>query len=167
LESTPGVFEAPAHAQVDAEVVAHALALLDEGRVAEAQALLARALSEAGLAAAPHAGALVSFADAELEMALDDARPEMDSMIDADGIAFEAMRRERLDEPETVALPAPGSPFHTRTLADLLERQGDAEGAHAIRSALETDADGGEPEQRAQTIRILERWLGRLRGGEA
>jgi predicted methyltransferase len=167
LESTASAI-AEARGHVSADEVAHALALLDEGRVAEAQALLARALARAELSAPPGV-ALPSLVDEELEQALDGARPETDSMIDADGIAFEAIRRARLDEPETVALPIPGSPFHTRTLADLLERQGDAEGAQAIRSSLESDAGpaDGDSEQRAQTIRILERWLARLRGGEA
>lgn len=163
LDSHPQACEAAAHEKVSAEPVSRALALLDEGRVAEAQALLVRVLAEAGIRSAPAARGLEGLADAELERAFDDARPETHSMIDADGIAYEAMRQARLDEPE-VALPGGDSPFHTRTMADLLEQQGDLDGARAIRSTLERAASGGA---RGDTIRILERWLGRLRGGEA
>jgi hypothetical protein len=172
---------------VDAAPVARAIALLDRGLVDDARVLLSEALAAAGverfadaapgLSAADFDGARddATLADAELESAFDDARPETDAMIDADGIAFEAIRRARLDEPESVALPAPDSPFHTRTMADLLERQGDAASARAIRSALAPDAraDAGaadgdlDAETRARTIQTLERWLARLRGGDA
>jgi hypothetical protein len=197
--------------RVAAQAVAHALALLDEGYIAEARGLLVQALAEGGWPADPDGreaaederaasdaaeshedeGAVLAeddiaeaaaddraelggVADAELDSAFGAARPEIDAMIDADGIAFEAMRRARLDEPENVALPDPDSPFHTRTLADLLERQGDVEGAWAIRAALaegEGDRALDEPafpghDSRAATLRTLERWLARLRGDD-
>jgi len=168
--------EAPHAGVVDASVVVRALALLDQGCADEARDVLAGALAASGADAfaAPAGGGFARLGDAELESAFDDARPETDSMIDADGIAFEAILRARLDEPESVALPAPDSPFHTRTLADLLERQGDREGADAIRSAL-ARSDTGETSEghaldgaaRARTIQTLERWLARLRGGDA
>jgi hypothetical protein len=126
-----------------------------------------------GFGRTPEVGGFGRLGDAELESAFDDARPETDAMIDADGIAFEAIRRARLDEPEIAPLPAPDSPFHTRTLADLLERQGDAESADAIRSALAVGASESsapralDGEARARTIQTLERWLARLRGGDA
>jgi len=166
-----------AHAGVvDAALVLRALALLDQGLAAEARDLLAGALAPAGRAGfAPDDDAgFERLHDAELESAFDDARPETDSMIDADGIAFEAILRARLDEPEIASLPAPDSPFHTRTMADLLERQGDAESAYAIRSALAAGDPGDAPlahsldaRARARTIQTLERWLARLRGGDA
>lgn len=156
-----------AHAGVvDASLVARALALLDRGLAAEARELLAAALADRD-------AEVGGFGDAELESAFDDARPETDSMIDADGIAFEAMRRARLDDPENVSLPAPDSPFHTRTMADLLERQGDVESATAIRSSLAEPSDEARASRsldaatRARTIQTLERWLARLRGGDA
>lgn len=156
---------------VDAAVVARALALLDQGLVSQARALLADALAVHADVAPADPEEFERFADAELDEAFDDARPETDAMIDADGIAFEAMRRARLDEPESVAIPSPDSPFHTRTMADLLERQGDRESAAAIRSALAgSAADDPTPESdavRARTIQTLERWLARLRGGDA
>jgi hypothetical protein len=156
---------------VDAAVVARALALLDRGLADEARALLAEALAP-GAPARAHddAPAFERLHDAELESAFDDAQPETDAMIDADGIAFEAILRARLDEPESVSLPAPDSPFHTRTMADLLERQGDAESARAIRSALAADpvaAPALDARARERVIETLERWLARLRGGDA
>jgi hypothetical protein len=164
--------EGPHAGVVDASVVVRALALLDRGLVDEARDLLAGALAAAGPDpfASSDAGGFPRLGDAELESAFDDARPETDAMIDADGIAFEAIRQARLDEPESVSLPAPDSPFHTRTMADLLERQGDLESASAIRSAL--GADGAprpaiDAATRARTIQTLERWLARLRGGDA
>jgi hypothetical protein len=203
LESIPETFEVREPVRVDAEIVARALALLDEGRVAEAQALLASALAETELlASAPFARSLDGL-DRELDRALEGARPETDAMIDADGIAFEAIRRAKLNDPEGLAveesadfaahepaglaqhpedfaasdpervagdeLPAPGSPLHTRTLADLLERQGDSASARSVRSALATRNTSADmsAEARTRTIETLERWLGRLRGGEA
>jgi len=165
----------PAGAQeaevVDAGVVARALVLLDQGLVADARALLAGALRDDGGAPAEPDASFDRFGDAELDEAFADARPETDAMIDADGIAFEAIRRARLDEPESVALPSPDSPFHTRTMADLLERQGDRESADAIRCALgghaPDDPNPVDDAVRVRTIQTLERWLARLRGGDA
>lgn len=171
--------ETPHEGVVDASVVVRAVALLDRGLVDEARDLLAGALAatDAGGLAPAGAGGFAPLGDAELEDAFDAARPETDAMIDADGIAFEAMVRARLDAPEAVSLPPPESPFHTRTMADLLERQGDVEGARAIRSALASGADGAlddapraralDAATRARTIQTLERWLARLRGGDA
>lgn len=168
--------EGPHAGVVDASVVVRALALLDRGRADEARDLLAGALAASGpdaFAPADDDG-FPRLGDAELESAFDDARPETEAMIDADGIAFEAIRRARLDEPESVSLPAPDSPFHTRTMADLLERQGDFESARAIRSALGAGPRDDAPATpaldaaaRARTIQTLERWLARLRGGDA
>ncbi len=165
---------------VDAALVTRALGLLDGGSIDDARALLAAALSEAAgerpwePIRRPSEG-FDPIGDAEFDSAFEDARPETDSMIDADGIAFEAILRAKLDAPEAVSLPAADSPFHTRTMADLLERQGDFEGARAIRAALE---EGGleveasaestsAAEARTRSIRTLERWLERLRGGDA
>ena len=165
---------------VDAALVSRALGLLDDGSIADARELLAVALAEATgerpwKPAGHSADAFEGIGDAEFDSAFDDARPETDSMIDADGIAFEAILRAKLDAPENVSPPAPGSPFHTRTMADLLERQGDIESARAIRVALEEEAfeieasagNASAAEARTRSIQTLERWLARLRGGDA
>ena len=66
------------------------------------------------------------------------------------------------------ALPAiPDSPFATRTVADLLDRQGHGDHAAAIRRELTYRAEKsvsplGET-RREQLIATLERWLENLR----
>lgn len=147
-----------------------ALAALDLGRDAEARRLL-EALVEP--AADESALGLDAIADGELEDAFAEAEPEAEAMRDANQLAYDAIRAAALDAPEGVAPADPESPFHTRTMAALLERQGDRAAAESIRSALErrepADAcapvDGGR--RRADWIRTLERWLERTRRGGA
>jgi hypothetical protein len=172
--------------------VAAALALLDLHHPDEARRALEAALDAAGCA--PIAATAPRFesgfdalGESELDSAFEEASAERDSMIDADGIAFEAMRAARLDEPESVRAQtarqgtpfgdASGagaeaefplqSPFQTRTMADLLERQGDAAAADSIRKVLERQPLAVVDERRAVAIQTLERWLARLRGGDA
>lgn len=146
-----------------------ALAALDLGRDAEARRLL-EALVEP---AAESALGLDAIADGELEDAFAEAEPEAEAMRDANQLAYDAIRAAALDAPEGVAPADPDSPFHTRTMAALLERQGDREAAASIRSALERrePADAPEPvrggRRRADWIRTLERWLERTRRGDA
>jgi hypothetical protein len=53
-------------------------------------------------------------------------------------------------------------------MADLLERQGDSGAARAIRTQLEHRSDEADTrERRAAVVERLERWLNRLRGGDA
>jgi len=170
--------------------IAAALALLDLHHPEEARQALEAALDAAGCA--PIAAAAPRFesgfdalGESELDSAFAEASPERDSMIDADGIAFEAMRAAWLDEPEGQSA-RPGttfagdaldegaeeefpvdSPFHTRTMADLLERQGDAGAADTIRKVLERQPPAVVDERRAALIQTLEGWLARLRGGNA
>ena len=101
--------------------------------------------------------------DAEIEAAFEAAETDTDQIVDADRIAHEAMRAARLDEPEGLA-KRPNSPFATRTMADLLERQGHDHDAEAIRSALE-GASSRRRLSRAQQIETLERWLHNLQRG--
>ena len=192
--------------------VAEALALLDLHQPEVARRALERALEAAGCAPPPPAfdAGFAAFGDSELDSAFAEASAERDSMIDADGIAFEAMRAARLDAPEQVRPPAEAvgpaaldpagfardpddpsarhamgfdendafadeaaefdadSPFHTRSMAELLERQGDPQAARAIRTELDHRGGQGDTrERRAVVIERLERWLARLRGGNA
>jgi hypothetical protein len=196
----PGLAHDPARVEGH---VAEALALLDLHQPEVARLSLARALEAAGCTPPPPAPAFEAgfdaLGDSELDSAFADASPERDSMIDADGIAFEAMRAARLDEPESVksrrrstavgiadepqataSAPVPAgfedvpagfaadSPFQTRTMAELLERQGDPESARVIRTQLEQrSGETDTQERRAAVIERLERWLVRLRGGDA
>ena len=146
---------------------AAALALLDLGRDAEARRFLSTLIRGSGDSAETEAGAdeLDALDDGELERAFDDASPEPESMRDANEVAFEAMREARLLAPEA----DPASPFRTRTMASLLERQGDRDAARAIRASLapREEAAPSRGRRKDDVLGTLERWLGRLRRGDA
>jgi hypothetical protein len=139
------------------------LELLDAGRASEARRALAEAV---GGARAPEAlGGELS--DVELDRAFDRARPVADEVIDADRVARHAIREVDRELLGTRGGPAP---FATRTMAELLERQGDPEGARRIRDSLaHRDTRGearprpGRRSERARTIATLERWLANVR----
>ncbi len=145
-----------------------ALALLDQGRGDAARsALLPLAdtlLSRHGLedSAAPGSGKAddETFLDAELDQAFADARPEREHMIDADSVAQQAIRSADRELAREFALDA-RAPFATHTVADLLERQGDPDGARQIREALA--GPDGAPRRRQALIAELEHWLENLR----
>ena len=147
---------------------AAALALLDLGRDAEARSFLSLLIS--GGVAAPAEPAIADELDAlddgEVERAFDDASPEPEAMRDANEVAFEAMREAKLLAPEA----DPASPFRTRTMASLLERQGDRDAARAIRASLTPEEVAAPPRRgrrKDDVLGTLERWLGRLRRGDA
>ena len=143
------------------------LELLEAGRSEEARRELASAA--AGRPGALSAGAEVT--DRELEHAFDRARPIAEEVIDADRIARDAIRsvdRELEAEPSS-----PPAAFATGTMAELLERQGDLEGARRIRDSLaHRDARRDAAPRlrprpdRARVLATLERWLGNLKGKE-
>jgi hypothetical protein len=119
---------------------------------------------------------LTSFDDElseqEIDLAFEDAATDPDQVIDADHVAQQAMRQVdgALDED---LLSTPEAPFATRTMADLLERQGDSERASRIRAVLAPAAGAsanpaGESEgaghgRRQRIIIELEGWLENLR----
>ena len=160
------------------KAVARSLELLETGETQEARLELGRALAPGGHStAAP----LVEFSEGVIEQELDHAfeaaEPEMDQMLDADRVAQVAMRQADEALGEDLAPDEVGTAFATRTMADLLERQGDEEGADRIRAGLANEAagvlldhparegrPGGRP-GRQQVISTLERWLENLRGG--
>jgi hypothetical protein len=153
-------------AQSPAARAAIALALLDLGRDAEARRQLATLISgthEQEMSAFEIGG----IEDGELERAFEDASPEPEAMQDANEVAFEAMREAELLGPD--ADPAAlGSPFRTRTMASLLESQGDRNAARAIRESLATSNGALRGGRRQDDVmQTLERWLGRLRRGDA
>ncbi len=171
--------------------VALGLALLDLGRLEDARAELARALEatpdhglardaleELGGEVAPAADTwdespLARIGEGEIEAAVAAARAEREAMLDADRVALAALRevdaREAAGE---AAEPAAGedalarvasaaSPFATRTVAELLERQGDPERAASVRRALRERS--GARSEREVLVAKLEAWLARLR----
>jgi hypothetical protein len=89
-------------------------------------------------------------------------------VIDADRVAEQALREAELGPADEISPPgAADSPFATRTMAELLERQGDRAGAERIRSRLgrsrEAPAGASASDRRGRVVRELERWLANLR----
>jgi tetratricopeptide (TPR) repeat protein len=105
--------------------------------------------------------------DSELDSAFESAETNLEEMFDADAIAQRAMRETESDLSDELASPT--SSFATRTVAELLEKQGDDRGASRIRAIVDSPA-GTEPgaansrDRHDQTIEQLERWLVNLRG---
>ena len=152
--------------------------LLERQRPEEARRALADAMAD-GVPADMRAGGAIGrepdpdggVTDLELDRALARAEPVADEVVDADRVAREAIRavdRELLGDPAD-----PPARFATGTMADLLERQGDVEGARRIRESLvqrEARRDGApglRPRtDRAQMLATLERWLDNVTGKE-
>ena len=147
-----------------AALAAAALALLDLGRDAEARRFLTT-LIRGGVDVESAADELDALDDGEMERAFEGASSEPESMHDANEVAFEAMREAELLAPES----DPASPFRTRTMASLLERQGDRDAARAIRASLTPHEEAAPRRGRRKddVLGTLERWLGRLRRGDA
>jgi hypothetical protein len=139
------------------------LVLEDAGRGAEARRLL-EAWADAALAQTGPPPLLLPDAeevsDGELERAFAAAEPDLAAMITPDSIAEEAALAADEPVPERSPLESGGA-FATRTMADLLERQGDRRGAARIRAALDkTKTPDAPPAARpAGVIATLERWL--------
>ncbi len=137
-----------------------ALALLDQRRGNAARAELERALS---------AGAEfpTELSEQEFDAAFENAEPEADQLIDADRVAEQALREAELGPTDEISPPGSDSVFATRTMAELLERQGDREGAARIRSRIERSrtapAAPSAADRRRQLVSELERWLVNLR----
>jgi len=137
-----------------------ALALLDQRRGEASRAELER-----GLAAAAEFPTQLS--EQEFDAAFESAEPEIEQLMDADRVAEQALREAELGPADEIAPPGANSPFATRTMAELLERQGDREGAARIRSRIERSrAAPSAPSAadcRRQLVNELERWLVNLR----
>ncbi len=154
--------------QSEARVVL-ALALLDQGRVAElpaalepvARALLERHGLERGDPPGPApagAEAPEALSEAEIERAFASAEAERERMLDADEVAERAIRQADRELADELA-PA----FATRTVADLLEGQGARESARRIRAQLETRSPPPARMGDEAILAELERWLENLR----
>jgi hypothetical protein len=121
--------------------VALALVLLDRGLEREARAQL-QGLIEAG--ASLQGLALSEAIDAA--QAIDAAR-ESDAAAPAE------------PQPDSAEISV-GPPFATGTMADLLESQGDVQGAERIRASLSVRVDPAEADEATtQIIQELSRWL--------
>jgi hypothetical protein len=112
------------------------LELLEAGRSEEACRELAVAVRRPG----PANGLGGELTDLELERAFERARPVAEEVVDADRVAQQAIR----EADRELAGRRPAATFATRTMAELLERQGDAAGARRIRAALAAQVTPGE-----------------------
>jgi hypothetical protein len=104
--------------------------------------------------AAPRA----EVSDVEFDRAFAAAEPELAQMITPDSIAEEAALFADQAIEERSPLASSGA-FATRTMAELLEQQGDRRGAARIRAALGDPADGPPVHKDAALIAVLEHWL--------
>lgn len=157
--------------------VRRSLELLRAGLAEDAQRELA-GVAAPGRASEEPSGAI---SEMELEEAFEAARPDVSEMRDADQVAQEALLASGAHEPESGAASAealddaepdtgaelPPS-FATATMAELLESQGDLEGASRIRAGLAGARPGSAPAPSARPSRqavvsTLERWLDNLR----
>ena len=139
------------------------LELLETERPEEARRELAQAMGDGALAG--------DVTDLELEHAFDRARPVADEVVDADRVAREAIRE--VDREFLASRAEPPATFATGTMAELLERQGDVEGARRIRESLahravrrETPPRLRHRPDRARVLATLEQWLGNVRRKE-
>jgi tetratricopeptide (TPR) repeat protein len=117
--------------------------------------------------------------DVELERAFERAEPDAEMLVTPDRVAEEAVERvdaraarRPMEDPGSDGIGTGGT-FATRTMAELLERQGDRQGAARIRAALGASADAPRADRdvedrgevwRQHTITVLESWLQNLRG---
>jgi hypothetical protein len=150
-----------------------ALVLLDQDRGEEARGILERS-ANAILGQVPSGGpdSREVFDDhvseSELESAFESAETNPAEMFDADAVAQRAMQETELEFSEQ--LGSPSSSFATRTVAELLEKQGDDRGASRIRAIVDSPSGTARGaaksrDRRDQTVEQLERWLVNLRGG--
>jgi hypothetical protein len=142
--------------------VRRSLELLEDGRGDAAAEELAAVLR----AGASELGGGLS--EVELERAFDAAQPVADEVIDADRVAQQTLREVDLEALAERLSPPPT--FATGTMAQLLERQGDPEGARRIRASLagREARPPAQPAWRAERERVvatLERWLSNVRRG--
>jgi hypothetical protein len=109
---------------------------------------------------------LEDLAENELENAFSQVESEAVEVWTTNRVAAAAVRSVEGGRPEGVVdLEEPDSPFATESVAQLLEQQGAAERAEAIRFKLGggAAASGLASDPRAQWIGTLEHWLDNLR----
>jgi len=152
-----------------------ALALLEQDRVDEVRRELERAADAAlrAAGAAPEAVATPAASaaaeddelDGELDRALEQAEARPEEMVDADEVARRAIAAVEAEHGRGFDPDAQDAyaPFATSTMAELLERQGDAEGARRIRALLESRRRPGRAPSRDRVVTTLEAWLEKLR----
>jgi len=151
--------------------VARSLELLEGGHIEQAREELVRGLPVVA------GESDVGVTDHEIEVAFASAEAELECMMDADSVARAAIEQADCELSEDIGLTpveedaTPGESqviarFATATMADLLEQQGDLDGADQIRAGLDTwpPAGQGPCPSRQDVVNTLEHWLENLRG---
>jgi hypothetical protein len=189
----PGQAEVIARAGLDrrpdalAGRVALGLALLDQERLDEARVELERVLASVpdhplaleGLTSSASGGASVRRFNAldapdpdvldepidepEIDAAFEQATPERDEMVSADSVAAQAIRSLENEVLHEVGSDEVGIPVSTQTVAGLLEEQGHAGDAAAMRQEL----DARVLADRERILGTLERWLDNIQRNRA
>jgi hypothetical protein len=110
----------------------------------------------------PAAEPTPSIDEGEIERAFAAAEPEVAQMITPDTVAEEAtLLADPMDDHSPLAS---SGAFATRTMAELLERQGDRRGAARIRAALgDPDLMDAPAPGNTAVIAVLEQWLDNAR----
>lgn len=164
------------------------LALLDGGRETEARVVLEERAAAALAAWRPQAPPdppaatpepELSVSAAELDHAFETAEPELEAMITPDRLAEEAALRVDAGSAEPAEAAGAfaessevlelGEAFSTRTMAELLEQQGDSDGAARIRASLAATPAAERPSPETATgpdprvLAALEHWLENVR----
>jgi hypothetical protein len=148
-----------------------ALVLLDQNRAAEARRVIeAWADTNLGVEVTDESASGETFggavSDQELEIAFESAETDRDQVIDADTIAQQAVSETEVDFADEFA--SPDSSFATRTVADLLEQQGDEQHASQIRARMDSSASdtaAKTQDRNARKIERLQRFLISIQGG--
>jgi hypothetical protein len=170
----------PNHPPSADDVLKLAGELLERGRSDEALATIeqyAAANPDARPASAEQPPVFdTGVSDRELDLAFDSAESDRDQMLDADEIAQQAIRQTEPEIRDLSEIPAAeadfadsGASYATRTVAQLLERQGDSPTASRVRAIADSSeqhtADSNPPvrDRRTSTIKELERWLVNIR----
>lgn len=170
--------------------VALGLALLDQDRLDEARVELERVLASVpdhpvaleGLASSGSGGApsrrfnALDALDApdpdvldepidepEIDAAFEQATPERDEMVSADSVAAQAIRSIENEVLHEAGSDEVGIPVSTETVAGLLEEQGHAGDAAAMRQDLDTRVLA----DRERILGTLERWLDNIQRNRA
>lgn len=148
--------------------MALALALMDVGDVPRAQQLLAKAFPRAEEppaptpppvpTAAPESAADFddSLGEDELEQAFADAETNPEEMMSANRVVEQTLEAEHVEAPEAGFDITGSSTYATATMASLLEEQGRAGQATALREALEIHGENGFTEDAVASAEMLD-----------
>ncbi len=166
------------------KTVSRCLELLESGAIDEVRRELRALMGQSAEGAdSPPTGTefFDPMSDKELDRAFAEAESETDEMVSADAVAKRAMDQADRSLAGQLGPEELGSSFATESMAELLDQQGNVEGARRIRASLAQAAAANDDvstraeaqsfheatPSRQRSVVTLERWLGNLRGSRA